>query len=138
MPTSSRRLKNQGAQANRITRAIDVVTLTMADSGNVTEAFDMTLFASGMVLMPAAWIAANCGFKVCDTEGGTFTLLLDDIGVPVQISTVSTSRAGWYALPDKLFGAHFVQLWSKSATAATETDVSQTGGPLSFTVALKG
>lgn len=114
-------------------------SMVMADGVAITTApIDMSIYAGGMVLIPTGWVAANLGFKISTDYAGTFTLLRDDTGVPVQISGIITDAAGWHKLPDDLFGAHWLHLWSKSATAATITEVNQTGGPLTFTVALKG
>lgn len=70
---------------------------------------------AGVVGVPAAWTSAAIGFKVCDTEGGTFSPLRDEAGVVVQISGVQTAAAAWYKLPDALRGALFMKLWSQSA-----------------------
>lgn len=87
---------------------------------------------SRLVGLRQTWIS------VAPTTGGTFVILRDASGNPVQIGSIKTDGARAYALPAELFGCGFVKLWSKSATAATETDVNQTGGPLSLTVVLKG
>ena len=34
--------------------------------------FDMQIHAGGIVCLPAAWTAANIGFQVSDSEGGTY------------------------------------------------------------------
>lgn len=102
-----------------------VFDLTIAINAALSAAFDMSEFVGGQVYVPSAWTAGNIGFKTSDTLDGTYDLVLDDTGVPIQISTVNTGRAGWYAIPFKLFPARFVKLWSKSATAATETDINQ-------------
>lgn len=55
-----------------------VLTVTMADNAAVTGAFRMHDFIGGIVIVPAAWIAANMGFQVCDTETGTYAILRED------------------------------------------------------------
>jgi hypothetical protein len=122
--------KNQAAtqaKGKGIGRLGMQVAVTIADGAALSEAIYMEPFAGGMVYVPDSWSAANLGFKVCDTEGGTFAILKDASGVPIQISGMSTSGAMAYQIPDGLFGAVWVKLWSKSTTAATETDVNQTG-----------
>lgn len=99
--------------------------LTIANGAALSDAFSMEVNIGGQVYVPSAWTAGNIGFKISDTLAGTYDIALDDTGVPIQISTVNTGRAGWYAIPTKLFPAKYVKLWSKSATAATETDVNQ-------------
>jgi hypothetical protein len=115
-----------------------VLTVTIADDAAISGAFYVAPFIGGIVTIPAAWVAANMGFKVSDREDGTYTILReDDTDQPVQIQYVSTSTAKSYKIPNEIFPALWVKLWSKSATAATETDVNQSGGPLSITVMLK-
>ncbi len=120
-----------------ISRGFNVLALTIASGEALSGVFDMTGHAGGMVLVPGAWDAANIGFQVSPTSDGTFNILRDESGTPVQISNVLTNGARWYAFPAEVFAARFVKLWSKSATAGTETDVNQTAAR-SLTVLLKG
>jgi hypothetical protein len=103
-----------------------IVTQTIAiNTAVATTAFDMSKKIGGMVITPTAWTAANIGFYVCDTLAGTYVIAKDKTGVPIQISTVATGAAGAYAIPTEIFTAKFVKVWSKNATAATETDINQ-------------
>jgi hypothetical protein len=113
------------------------LSMTLADDGTLTAAFQMDWFIGGIVIIPNGWTAANMGFKVSDSEAGTYVILRDEDGAPVQIGTILTSAARAYKIPNEVFPARWVKLWSKSATAATEDDVAQAGGPLTFTVMLK-
>jgi hypothetical protein len=101
------------------------VTTTIPINTALSEPIDMSNFYGGMVLVPAAWDAANIGFKVCETENGTFVPAKDNVGVPLQITTVVVNAAGAYAMPTSIFTARYVKLWSKHLTAGTETDVNQ-------------
>lgn len=121
-----------------LVRSSRIVSLTIADNAALSQAFDFSGYSGGMVLIPNGWVAANLGFKVSPDDGGTFDILRDDVGTPVQVSGILTTGARWYKLPDDLFGVLWAKLWSKSTTAATETDTNQTGGPLAITVMLKG
>jgi len=115
-----------------------VVPVTIADNAAVSGAFRMHEFIVGIITVPATWVAANMGFQVCDTEDGTYSILREDAtDQPVQIQNMSTSAVRSYRMPAAVMAALWVKLWSKSATAANETDVNQTGGPLSITVMLK-
>jgi hypothetical protein len=100
---------------------------TIGNNAALGEAVDMRNYAGGFLSVPDSWSDANIGFKVCSTKDGTFTVAKDDAGAPIQISGVNTTTGARYYLPEKLFGAHFVKPWSKHKTAATETDVNQTG-----------
>lgn len=110
-----------------IERAYAKSTLTIADGAAISQALWMGSWAGGYVLIPDSWTAANMGFQVSEAEAGTFAILRDESGSPVQISGILTTGARAYALPAELFGALWVKLWSKSTTAATETDANQTG-----------
>ena len=120
-----------------ITRESTIKILTIANNEALTAEFDMTPFAGGLVIVPGTWTAANIGFKVSPTSGGTFVTLVDYLGSPVQVSGVATGTSKAYQMPDELFAAGFVKLWSKSTTIATETDTNQ-GGARTLTVVLKG
>jgi hypothetical protein len=113
------------------------LTVTILNGEAVSGAFWMGPYAGGYVLIPTSWTDANMGFQVSEAEAGTYVYLRDDAGAPVQISTILTSGARAYALPAELFGCMWVKLWSKSTTAATETDNNQTGD-ISPTLVLKG
>ncbi len=108
-------------------RMTTVTPLTIADSAAITSAVDMSIYSGGYVDIATSWTAANMGFQVCDTESGTYVILRDEAGSPVQISNILTTGARAYALPAEVFGCKWVKLWSKSSTAATETDTNQSG-----------
>lgn len=107
--------------------AVDVVSVTIAESAALSGAFDMRRYIGGHVIIPSTWTAANIGFQVCDTVDGTYVIAKDKTGSPIQISTVPTGQACSLAIPTELFPVAFVKLWSKSSTAATETDTNQAG-----------
>lgn len=114
-----------------------VLTATIADGAALSGAFYMGDHVVGHVTIPTSWTAANMGFQVSDSENGTYTILRkDDSDAPVQIENIATGAGRSYALPTKLAGALWVKLWSKSSTAATETDTNQSGA-ISITVVLK-
>jgi len=102
----------------------------------LSEAIDVGGFTVGMITIPSAWTAANVGFKVCSTEDGTYVILNDTSGVPAQIENIDTALAGAYEIPTEAYSARFMKLWSKSAVAATTTDVNQ-GADRAITVMLK-
>jgi hypothetical protein len=120
-----------------IARENSYALITILSGEAESETLDFGNYAGGMVLVPSAWTAANIGFKVSRLNNGTYNILRDDIGVPVQISTILTSGARWYTLPSELYGAKFVRLWSKSTVSATETDTNQ-GAERELELLLKG
>lgn len=98
---------------------------------------DMRPYAGGLVTIPNGWTAANMGFQHASTQDGTYTILRDAYGTPVQITGIKTDGARSYALPDECFGAFFIKPWSKSATPATETGVNQIS-EMALELCLKG
>ncbi len=94
----------------------NVAKTTIANGTAESAVIDMrdVVGDAGMVGVPSAWTSAAIGFKVCDTENGTFSPLRDESGAIVQISGVQTAAAAFYKLPDALRGALFMKLWSQS------------------------
>jgi hypothetical protein len=85
---------------------------TIAASAAISAAIDNSGISGGAVLVPGTWTAANIGFKVCNTKGGTFVPLRDQAGSLVQITNVQTGEADAYTLPDELFGCLWFKVWS--------------------------
>lgn len=108
-----------------VTPAVNVESLTIAENAAISGAYDFRRYFGGHVVVPGTWTAANIGFKVCDTVDGTYVIACDEDGVPIQIGTVNTGESRSYKIPDDLFPAAFVKLWSKNTTAATATDTNQ-------------
>jgi hypothetical protein len=118
-----------------IGRYVEAFSLPIADGEAITRSADMSIFSGGYVHIPTSWTAANLGFQVSDDDS-TFIILRDEAGAPVQISGIKTDGARAYALPAEVFGCKHVKLWSKSSTAATETDTNQSGA-ITLTLVLK-
>jgi hypothetical protein len=119
-----------------ISRYVEARSAVIDDGAAVSAAVDFRRVAGGVVIIPTSWTAANLGFYVCDTLGGTYVILRDESGNPVQVSGILTTGARAYSLPSQLFGAAYIKLWSKSSTAATETDTNQSGA-ITLTLMLK-
>lgn len=133
-----------------IDRRALVTTVTMADNGTATATgglannvgddpadgiIDLSRFAYGTVYIPAAWVAADMTFLVSQSRAGTYVPLNDKTGAIVRITGISTSAAEAYEIPAQVFmSGPFVKL--QSTNTASEATVSQTGGPLVFTVRL--
>lgn len=102
--------------AAQIDRRTAVSTLTIEATEAVTDdVLDFRAFASGIIMMPDEWTAADIGFRVCDTADGTFLPLYNEEGDLVQIASPQEDRA--YSLPPEVFAAHYVRLWSQDAGA---------------------
>lgn len=99
---------------------IDISVDAALGTAVLVEGYD-----EGYLVMPAAWTAADIGFKVCDTKDGTYSILRDTAGVIVDIEDPTVDIA--HVLPEQLFnGTIWIKPWSKNATPATETKVDQT------------
>lgn len=88
------------------------VSLTIESGGDLSEAFDFRLFGGGDVSMPAAWTAASIGFQVSNSLGGTFQPKYDENNSLIEISGPIADRT--YSVPVRLFGSHFIKLWSQT------------------------
>lgn len=104
-----------------------VIPLTIASGAAISGAFSLEHWLLGSVFVPDSWTDANVGFKVSDTESGTYLIAKDADGVPLQIGGINTTTGAAYAIPTSLFAFTWVKLWSKNTTDATETDNNQTG-----------
>ena len=109
-----------------IRRSTAVGLSTMVINTAIGGAVSIEGHQSGIVIMPSAWTAASLGFKVCDTEDGTYVILRTDEGVPIQITGIVTDAVSAYKIPADLFnGPIWVKPWSKHGTAATISDINQ-------------
>jgi len=99
-----------------IQRGATSKSLTIANGAALTEAFEMSNHAGGIVLMPAAWTAASIGFQVSDSHGGTYYPLYDQNGTLVQISSPAVDKA--YSFPAEVFSGGWVKLWSQDGAAS--------------------
>jgi hypothetical protein len=97
-----------------------IISLTILTGAAESESvsFVDVVGDAGLVRIPA-WTSASLGFKVCDTFGGTFAALRDEMGALVEITGIQTAAAGWYKLPAGLRGARYVKLWSETSGSDT-------------------
>ena len=116
------------------TRRRTSVTATIASGAALSDAIDVRAYGAGIVIMPAAWTAADLGIQVCATATGTFVPLLDTsngYGTDVSVDAVAAGKA--YPLPDYIFAASYIKLWSHNGSGvAVNQDAART-----FTVMLK-
>ena len=103
----------------------------------LTEELDLRRYAGGIVIIPAAWTAANLGIYISPTSAGTFVILRDYLGSPVQINGIEVAGSRAYQIPEDAYACGYIKFWSKSAVPATEADVNQVA-ERSLTVILKG
>ena len=109
-----------------IKRLTQVHTSVIANDQAEGSAIKIEGHQAGVVIMPVAWTAASLGFKVCDTENGTYVILRGVDGVPVQITGIVTDGSNAYKIPEGVFeGPIWIKPWSKHATAGTITNITQ-------------
>jgi hypothetical protein len=116
-------------KVEREARAVAAVIPINTAESNIIDA---TWAAAAGLKIPAALEAnTSIGFKVCESQDGSFLPLYDETNALVQASvTLNAARA--YALPDALFAWPYFKLWSQNAGV----DVSQAAAR-TFTVLLK-
>lgn len=91
------------------------VTITIPINTAESDVVDLSDgFGSLGAILVDGWTAANIGFKVSDTESGTFAPLRDSAGAIVQVSSIQAVGGNWYDLPDALNGVTYFKLWSQS------------------------
>lgn len=115
-------------------RRDNLLTVEIAQGAAESEPIDMRDYAAGLVIMPAAWTAADLGVKVSDSENGTFVPLKDEqnkFGTDVNIDGPATSTA--YPIPVWAFPARWVKLWSHDGTGNSVTQ----GAKRTLTIMLK-
>lgn len=76
------------------------------------------------VYIPAGWTAARLGFDGWVT-GTTYAPLRTSAGALVGISGISTSAAGWYAVPEKELTGTSKSIKLTSFNTASEVAVNQ-------------
>ena len=95
----------------------EVLTATIPNAGSFSNEIDVHSWAGGNVYLPAGWTAAEIGFYVCHTTGGTFLPLYDELGTLLEIAGVAVSQA--YRIPAEVFATGFMQIWSETAGVST-------------------
>lgn len=113
-----------------IQRSVVTVATTIPSGQALSGAIALGGMAGGVLSMPAVWTAAKIGFQHCASPTGTFQPLYTDAGALVEINAAA---AGEYALPDALFGAGYIKLWSESASVAVNQAADR-----AITLTLKG
>lgn len=104
-----------------MTISTEIQNVTIGAGAAISSAFSLNPLAgdAGLIGVPSTWTAAAIGFKICDTQDGTFSPLRDEVGTIVQITGVQAAAAGWYKIPDAVRGAPWVKLWSQTGGADT-------------------
>lgn len=92
------------------------ISITIASGAALSAAFSMEEFNQGQLAMPAAWTAADIGFQISDSYGGTYQPLYNASGL-VVISGPTANNT--YLLPADIAAARFVKLWSNTGGSGT-------------------
>lgn len=99
-------------------------TSTIAAGGNLGTAVDLDDAISVGVIIDALWDSGDqLGFKVCDTEGGTYVALYD---TEASLVTMAVTASCAYALETCVFAPwRFIKAWSQNGSGE---NAAQTGG----------
>lgn len=110
------------------TRGVKSLTVTIAANAAESAAFNMAKYAAGLVILPAAWTAADLGFKICGSSDGTFAPVKDRSNAyGTEVSIDGPVAATAYPLPDWIFAAEWVKLWSHDGSGGdTNQDAART------------
>ena len=114
-----------------INRTTKIQHLTIANGAAVSDAVNMTDYAGGQILMPAAWTAASIGFQIASSEGSTYYPFYASDATIVEIASPAASKA--YQIPIEVFGCHWIKLWSQDGAGS---DTNQ-GAARTVTIQLK-
>ena len=107
----------------RMERRDNTMSMVIDAAAWLSDAFDMSIYAGGILRMPAAWTAASVGFHVSDSEEGTYLPLYDDDGTLVQIDNPLVSRA--YSMPPEIECCLFVKLWSQNGSGTNTVQAAE-------------
>lgn len=78
-----------------------------------SDPVDFGPFSGGLIKLPAGWDTAHIGIKVSETISETFVPIYPQTNtLPAMITW--PAPLGAYALPDEVFGARQIRLWSVS------------------------
>lgn len=99
------------------------MSVTIASGAALSDAFSIKDFTEGLIHMPAAWTAADIGFQVASTLGGTYQPLYNSSGL-IVISGPAVNNA--YMLPADLAAAQWVKLWSNTGGSGTNQAAART------------
>ncbi len=113
-----------------IQRMFTTLSVNIAINTALSEPINSSSFVGGVLHLPSAWTAASIAFQVSSEVDGTYQPLYDEANALIEL-TVAASRT--YALPSKLFGSHFIKLWSETAGSGVNQLVARI-----LTVDLKG
>ena len=97
-------------------RQTKVENVTIAINTAISGAIDVSRYSGMQVFMPAAWTAANIGFKVCATESGTYVQLNDKDDAIVEIASPTAALA--HNAPSELFPTMFLKVWSQDGAGS--------------------
>lgn len=118
-------------------RVSNEITVTIANGAALSDAFDMGEYASGIVIFPSGWTAADCGAYVAGDEQNTTYVPLKDsanaYGETVSIDAVDTAAGSARPIPEWWFGARMIKLFSHNGSGVA---ANQTGAKV-ITIKLK-
>lgn len=107
-------------------------TITVVTTGD--GAIDMAGISWMSIIKPAVWTAADIAWFCCETRGGVYVPMRDEVGVILQNTVLSATVKASHYVPGKVnAGGPFVKM--RSITVGTDpTSAVAQGGDRVFTV----
>lgn len=100
------------AQRSQISRAWGYQTISANTTVTSSDAFSLLGYSGASVDLPAH-ASQTLEVWCCDTESGTYKQMYDYEGIPVIITTTTTT---WQELPPAIFVAPWIKLRASSTT----------------------
>ena len=100
-------------KAAYIERSYESKFVPIVAGASESQAIDFRNHVMLQVHVPAAWTAADIGFKVSTTVDGTYVPLYNEAGDLLEMILISPSTA--LVAPPRVAGGYFIKLWSQSA-----------------------
>lgn len=115
-----------------LARTDDVITLTIADEGTLSDAGDISRFINASITLVTAWTSAAITFQGCDTLGGTYANIYDATGTEVTIPAATHSGRA-YEIPAAVMNFRYIKVRSGTSGSA----VTQSNGPYTIKINAK-
>ena len=93
------------------------VAAVIASSETDSTAVDIVDTASASFLIPAAFTGTSGTFKASATKDGTYAIVSDSTGTAVTVTSIATSSAEWYPVPDEVLTHGFFKIIGSSQGA---------------------
>lgn len=131
----SRKREGGAAKSSSIIRENDDIMITIKSGTALSEAIDLTDFASGSIITPSALeVGTYLAFDVSHSASGPFVPMQSSDSDVRRTIAVTVNASKQYMFPDELFGVAFFKIRTVDSVGA---DKNQTADRV-FSLFLKG